>query len=209
MNSMKILQQAVEMIRDKKHNKAVELVREHFEGNKLEAGFNKNVAKKRLKEVIALGTGKKELEIEPIDLVYMGMGEKRKVKPFGDAMVKALKSIMKIVDGAEQSECDHGNAKIIPLLYGGGFTPMMSRPELVCPDCGLNVTLDKKAVMDAGVPKEYLKHLHGWSIKQGNVLSSSKVVTNPRETLEESTHYDGDVEPIFKVIKKLESLSGQ
>ena len=36
MTSMKILQRAVEMIRDKKHNKAVELVREHFEGNKLD-----------------------------------------------------------------------------------------------------------------------------------------------------------------------------
>lgn len=210
MNSMKILKQAVDLIVIRgHHNKAVKMVRAHFEGSKLEAGFNKKVARKRLEELIALGTGERELEMEPVDLLHLGMGEKRKVKRFSDAMIKSLENIIKMMDHVEVGGCDHSNAKVIPLLYGGGFTPMMSRPELVCPDCGLNVTLDRKSVVEAGLSIDYIRDLYEWSRIQKGVLSSNDVVTQPRETLEKSKQYEGDMEPIFAVIRKLEPFSGQ
>ena len=213
MNSMKILQQAVNMVTDSSNSeKAVELVREHFEDNKVEAGFNKDVAKKRLEHVIALGTGKKELEIEPIDLFFLGMGEKREVKPFSDDMIEALKNIVKIIGGVEVDKCDHSNAKVIPLLYGGGFTPTMVEPELVCPDCGLNVTLTRQRIIDAGLSKEYIKELYEWGSqdnKEKGVQSSSHIATRTRELFDKSKQYDGDMEPIFKIIDKIEEFSGQ
>lgn len=213
MNSMEILKQAVDLIVLRgHHNKAVKMVRAHFEGSKLEAGFNKKVARKRLEELIALGTGKKELEMEPIDLLHLGMGEKRKVKRFSDAMIKSLENIIKMVDHVEVGGCGHSDAKVIPLLYGGGFTPMMVEPELVCPDCGLNVTLTRQRVVDAGLPEEYIKELYEWGRKDNKekgVQSSNNVATRPREILEKSKQYEGDMEPIFAVIGKLEPLSGQ
>jgi len=212
MNSTQILKRAVEMVAARKHKKAIELVREHFESNKVEAGFNKEITVKRLKEVIALGTGKKEPEMEPIDLLHMGLGNRRKVTLFTDGAVKALKNIIEIVGNVKQGGCGHSNAKVIPLLYGGGFTPIMVEPELVCPDCGLNVTLTRQCVVDAGVPEEYLKELYEWGRKDNKekgVQSSNNVMTRPREILEQSKQWDGDMEPIFAVIRKLEPFSGQ
>lgn len=49
--------------------------------------------------------------------------------------------IKSIIQNAKSYECEHKTLSVIPLLHGGGFTPDFAMPELVCPDCYLNVTL--------------------------------------------------------------------
>jgi hypothetical protein len=75
-----------------------------------------------------------------------------------------LLEFVKLVTTAKRRECNHSNYVIIPLLHGGGICAPYIKPEYVCMDCGLNVSI----------------HITGWKLGYGNDILPGRKVTNSK-----------------------------
>lgn len=88
-----------------------------------------------------------------------------------------IKEVIDIIKKAKiLNKCKHENVCLTASLHGGGFTPMMPLPEVICPDCGVNVTLYSKDL-------KVLKTDFGISItKKGldSIISWLKSIINNR-----------------------------
>jgi len=215
MTSREVLKKTMTMVADKQFAVAVEFIRDHFATNKLDGGFSKEAIRKQIEKAIAIGTGKKNLDPEPIDFINVMTGQRRVPRILIESEITALRRILQIIENAKEEQCDHSDAKIVPLVYGGGFSPMEALPELLCPSCGLNITLTPhKEMIKAGLSAKYLRDLLDWSrpllsTHASKVRSSREIPEKLKEVFETSIQYDGDMEPIFKAIRKLEPFSGQ
>lgn len=70
-----------------------------------------------------------------------------------------LRKIISLTDSSEQVQCDHKNIGIAAFLHGGGFCPVYAQPEVICLDCGLNVTIYS--------PKNYKKFSKEYGLQGG------------------------------------------
>jgi hypothetical protein len=52
-----------------------------------------------------------------------------------------LEQLRDMIQTSKDVSCNHEKLVIAPFLHGGGFTPIIARPELICLNCGLNITL--------------------------------------------------------------------
>jgi len=118
MTSREVLKKTMTMVADKQFAVAVEFIRDHFATNKLDGGFSKEAIRKQIEKAIAIGTGKKNLDPEPIDFINVMTGQRRVPRILIESEITALRRILQIVENAKEEQCDHSDAKIIPcLLY--------------------------------------------------------------------------------------------
>jgi len=158
-------------------------------------------------------------------------GTTRKLKKLSKEVKQEIKRLQKIVKDAKTMDCEHKGLVIAPFLHGGGFTPLIVRPELICLDCGLNITLwkvtkkhgskEEKIYKEkfglAIVDKDGVKKLFKWvgdgeeygrhSLK--DVEFSDHLPSDPQGMYEKSKNKWADPIP-FKIVDKkiLESRSG-
>lgn len=52
-----------------------------------------------------------------------------------------LRKIIFLTETSELVQCNHKNIGIAVFMHGGGFSPAYALPEVICLDCGLNVTI--------------------------------------------------------------------
>lgn len=152
-------------------------------------------------------------------------GTIRKLPKLSDEVKEQIERLQNIIKNAKVTICEHKNLGIAPFLYGGGFTPIIVRPDLICLNCGLNVTLytvhDKKYEEIFGleiIDKDCFSKIFEWvggekeygrnSLLKG-VLDSDDLINDPKGIYEKSENkWMGSIP--FKIVDKnlLESLSG-
>jgi len=93
-----------------------------------------------------------------VDLVIHG--QVRTLPTLTKYQIEMLRRVKKIIYNATVMKCNH-KIKIGVFYHGGGFTPSISAcPELICENCGLNVTIKRRRT-----PKE-LKEIIGVKISK-------------------------------------------
>jgi len=130
-----------------------------------------------------------------------------------------LKKVYKLISDAKPAKCKHKNLGIAPFFHGGGFSPVFNYvPELICTDCGLNVSLwNSRTSKQLGLKFRRpvsIKTLNEWSTNldpgKANIQSANNILDDPIAAFESSvTKWDKKPFPIEVVYhKKLESFSG-
>lgn len=100
-----------------------------------------------------------------------------------------LQKIISLTKNSEQIQCDHKNIGIAVFTHGGGFCPPHALPEVICLDCGLNVTIyspvdyrefSKEFGLQGG--KKAFKMLGDWAMEcmeKGGVFWVDEVPNDP------------------------------
>jgi hypothetical protein len=70
-----------------------------------------------------------------------------------------LRKIIFLTENSEHVQCDHKHLGIAVFMHGGGFSPAYALPEVICLDCGLNVTIYS--------PKNYRKFSKEYGLQGG------------------------------------------
>ena len=138
MDFLKVLIKSMDdIINEKGQEQAVEQVVNHLKENGFPPSQNKEILIKSLNKIIH--------EEGPDDMgqiMDMVIGVERTAIKLTKPQADNLRKIRTAVEEAETHNiCPHKNIAMIGSLHGGGFTPMISLPEVVCRDCGANVTL--------------------------------------------------------------------
>jgi hypothetical protein len=125
-----------------------------------------------------------------------------------------LKLLRITVNRIKVVDCEHKNLRVIALLYGGGFTPTITLPELVCIDCELNITLFEKRINSMkdclSIPSTLQKDIFEWASKTVRNVSSSELMHGFRHTYNEANKYPKSVKDIKILDKdKLELMDGE
>lgn len=135
---------------------------------------------------------------------------------------KLLKELKEIILTSKTVKCIHLNSNlgIAPFIHGGGFTPTFAAPELICLNCGANVTLfpGRKLEKEFGIKisKKDRKKIDDW-VKECEknshktkkfIRSSSNLPLDPIGEYQKSIQWKGEI-PITIVNTKLfDSKSG-
>lgn len=140
------------------------------------------------------------------------------VKSLSKVQKESLKKIITMCKEMEDTVCGHKNVGLYPFLHGGGFCEVIAAPELICSDCGLNVTIhshkDRLGNPGMKIKKEFLIKLCAWCCKQLNeekrrIWSSSMIMSDPIGMAAKSIKWPGKVEIKIVNKKKVEARSGQ
>jgi hypothetical protein len=198
-----------QVARKKEQLAAVKKLRSFLKGKTLTPAV-KNSVTKQLKLIV-----EGDYMLEPSEVFMSLMGRRTKRVALTDYQKKMFTAICEIVDKTPASGCNH-ELEIIPLLYGGGFTPTCTRPELFCPKCGLNVTIwthttpdDLEKTIGVRIPIELNRALKKWCEGTKRVLSSNLIAKEPMETYERSEKFRGDMSSLKVVnLELLEQNSG-
>jgi len=150
-----------------------------------------------------------------VDLVIHG--QVRTLPTLTKYQIEMLRKVKKIISKAKIMRCKH-KIKIGVFLYGGGFSPSFTAcPELICENCGLNVTIYRSSskVIEENIgikiSNTMLNKLYGWAdicLKNNKVNSANNIVADPIRALELSEKYPDKFSFKITDIKKFESLSG-
>ena len=150
-----------------------------------------------------------------VDLLSM---EKKVIPRMNKTQLKWLEQMKEIIVNSEMASCDHKDIGIAPFLHGGGFTPGFAAvPELICPECGLNVTLFSETKLeDIGLEmsKEDFQALTDWAKgcyerrSEKKVLSSSIITDNPVSALTKSPNKWKGILPTITNLVELGKKSG-
>ncbi len=190
----------------KRQKKSVDYLRQYLKTATITAAVQNNVVG-QLKQIV-------KGDYPPdASTVFMGLlGYRTEKLVLTDDQKKHFTAIYKMVEKTKTLVCDHKFA-IIPLLYGGGFTPTYTLPELFCSKCCLNVTIriyntptDTEKAIGLRVPIRLNRALKKWCdfIKsKSRVLSSRGITENPMKVFNESVKYDGDIGSLMVVDKEL------
>jgi len=73
-----------------------------------------------------------------LDLLTLTERSAIKVNP---KQKSSLENIIRVIQNSHIVDCKHKNLGIAIFMHGGGFTPSMPLPELICTLCGLNITI--------------------------------------------------------------------
>jgi hypothetical protein len=130
----------------------------------------------------------------------------------------AFEKIIKVTDASPQKTCPHENMGIAPFMHGGGFSPVMQAvPEVICRDCGLNVTLylpkdmmDFEKRLGIATTKKKIEELHTWANSCERTDSANNILRDPISAFNRSKYkWEGKLP--FSIInkKKFDAMSGK
>ena len=151
-----------------------------------------------------------------VDLLLM---RTTKMKSTTEKQKSLFRKVIDIVTNAPVSTCNHTNLGISIFTSGGGFTPVMANPEVICLDCGLNVTLPtwmglKELCSNFGIQStlEKMKELMVWvadSYRSGGIFWVDDVPKDPIGQYNKAK-YKWDKEIPFSIVdmKLFESRTG-
>ena len=174
-------------------------------------GYPKTTAIKALRLLI-----NEELPDDPIrPLLDMMDGVTRKPAKLNKFQKGKLEEMIDIINSSKSRKCKHEKLGIAPFVYGGGVTPTYHAPELICRNCGLNVTLFRHRTVkqyrkDFGIriSKNNLEKLNKWANESKRVYSANGIVRDPVGSYNRSNKWKGPIPLKVENAVKLESKSG-
>ena len=175
-------------------------------------GYAKSTATKALRLLI-----NEELPDDPVQpMLDMMAGVTRKPAQLNKFQKGKIQEMIEIIRVAKSHQCKHEKFGIAPFVYGGGFTPTYHAPELICRNCGLNVTLFGHTTVqryhkDFGIriSKKNLEKLNQWANECRRVYSSSDIVKDPVGAYNRAQNkWKGPIPLKVENAVKLESKSG-
>jgi len=213
MNFHKLLKNTIgNIVKSRGQAKAVQLFQKYIDKHGWPIAYPKSRTCDAIRLLIS-----EELPDDPTQvLMDMITGVDRKPAKLTKNRRDNLKIIMRIINKAGRHKCKHKDLGVAPFLHGGGFYPMTYNvPELICKDCGLNVTLSQYIKIDEYrknlgivISKHFLEALHYWASTCKNVQSSRDIVRDPIGAYNKSTKWIGPVRIKIENSAKLESKSG-
>lgn len=136
--------------------------------------FNKDTFIKTLKNMID-----EKLDTNPLDLLIdMVTYTERKAKKLNSKQKKLLQETIQTIKDSKIKSCKHKKFGVALFLHGGGFTPAIALPELICTSCGLNLTITSNISKKShGIIINNKKKIINWAV---DLFRSNK---NPRERI--------------------------
>jgi len=158
--------------------------------------------------------GKRDAVDSMIDLLAMRKFKGYKLTPEQKNSLIKLVEVLKSVKSSTK-DCLHKRLEIYKLMHGGGFTPKILIPELVCRDCGLNISFPFFIKRHNEEPHKYINDLN-YCIKEFGITLTKEFVENLRDYMKDKdkAHWIGvenilsDPENVFKNVKKMSSIKG-
>jgi hypothetical protein len=201
-----------DIVKKRSQVRAVQAFKDFLTINGWPMGYAKETATKALRLLI-----QEELPDDPVGpLLDMMAGVTRTPAKLNEFQKGNLREMIKIINTSEPHKCKHEKLGIAAFIHGGGFSPMYNAPELICRNCGLNVTLFKHTTVqryrsDFGIriSKKNLEGLNTWANDgQKRVHSSSDLTKDPIGCYNRSTKWKGPIPLKIEKPLKLESKSG-
>ena len=128
------------------------------------SGLNKDIFIKHLQNIID-----EKIERDGSqNLVDLLTYTKRSARKINSVQRELLKRLVKAIKDSHVVECKHKNLGVTIFLHGGGFTPMIGLPELICTSCGLNITITPNLTLkNCGlkISSKHIGELMGWAKK--------------------------------------------
>lgn len=151
-------------------------------------------------------------------LLDMLLGQTRVAIKVAIPQKAVFKKMITMSDSAPHRSCPHENMGIAAFMHGGGFSPVMQAvPEVICRDCGLNVTLhlpqdmmDFEKKLGIATTKKKIEKLHAWASSCKRTESANNILRDPIGAFNRSEHkWEGKLP--FNIInkKKFEAMSGK
>lgn len=131
----------------------------------------------------------------------------------------SLRKIIKAIRNAHITDCKHKNLGVTIFMHGGGFTPLMPLPELICTSCGLNVTITpnlKPKNCGLKINPAHISELMNWTNKcfmnrkdGQKLLFVEEMLKNPVKVYKEAPFkFSGKLKIQIADYNKLRSVSG-
>lgn len=153
------------------------------------------------------------------------LGQTKKAVKLTKKQRGELKLMLDIAGAAKKQECSHENIGIAPFLHGGGFSPVFAKPEVICLDCGLNISFYSprdlkvfKKEFGVSATKKGLSDLFNWAqtcmknsrADERRVRFAEEIAKDPIAAYN-AAEYKWEKKIPFKITdaKKFESKSGQ
>jgi hypothetical protein len=176
--------------------------------------FNKDSFIKTLQNMID-----EKLDIDPEDaLIDLLTYTSREAKKLNSKQRKLLQEIVQNIKDAKIKSCKHEKFGVALFLHGGGFTPVIALPELICTSCGLNLTITSNISKKThGIIIRDKKKLIQWAvdsfqdstIKRKGIPWVEDVLKNPIEKYKQSNYiFPNDLKFQVTDYQKLQSKSG-
>ena len=195
-------------------NNALKEFEEYFANNPWPMTMNKDSALEALQFLL----DEKLPDPEPSDVIMSLITFETKKAPKLSKRKKVLVENLRIlIENSKTIECNHEKLGVAPFIHGGGLSPTFAAPELICLDCGLNVTLFSGIKPDKyglKIPKKDLKSLNDWADSCFNDRSkqihfSDDITKDPFGCYEKSVKWDGPIPVKIVNQKVLESNTGR
>jgi len=199
-----------------KQSNSPEVVKE-FEDAIAKDGWPKNITKEQACRGIDMYINEKLEQRPDEELLDTLLFIKKKMPRLTDRQRKLLRRVRKAIMSAQEKKCDH-KLHISAFIHGGGFCPPFPMLEVICSNCGLNVTIPQGEEPKHGpdsvgitLKKADLDQLNKWMREQykNRLLLFADVITeNTFGALKRSPKWPGKVPFDIEDLSKFESKSG-
>jgi hypothetical protein len=184
-------------------NEEIETFQEYFKENSWPPTMSKTKTLKGLQMFIDEELPTPDPGEVMVDMMLM---QSRKPLKFSKKRKGLLKKLKKLIEDSKDNDCPHEDLGIAAFMHGGGFTPNIGVPELICKTCGLNISL-----FSGIIPQEYgikiskpnLKKLNAWANdrlnnqsyedKSTHVLSANHITKNPLMAYKNTVKWEEEV----------------
>lgn len=218
MNFLELVQNAVQAILSKKNQrKAVESVSRYLQENGLSPNYSKDVLTRDLNRIIH-GEGPDEHR-RTLDMLFFQKSEPlRLTQPQKNNLIRIRDMI---AEAPVPNTCTHKNLALTGSLHGGGFTPLLPYPEIICRDCGVNVTLytmNVKLILDeygVSLTKKNAAELKEWLGFDKEYMGRKRfafgedVLKDPQRVLSECELWKGELPFQIADLEKFTARSGK
>jgi len=205
MDFLKVLEESISNIVSKHKSgqwQAVKRVVDHLKENGFPASQNKENLIKGLNKII--NEEGPDLEQQLVDMVTYTSRTAIKLTKF---QASNLRKIRTAIDEAKVHKiCSHENIAMTGSIHGGGFTPSRPLPEVICRDCGANVTFysgNPEIYRDdygVKIERDGLEALKKWLVSESrkSFAYGEDVVKDTQSVLARCTLWEGKLP--FKIV---------
>jgi hypothetical protein len=202
-----LLKNAVDsVINNRKRNGALA---SYLKKNGWDISINKEKTIKDLKNILN-GKLEKDPHQQLVDLLLF---QKRSAIQLSEKQKDSLRKILSLIENSENKKCQHKELVIGYFLHGGGFCPIYPQPELICLDCGLNITLynsKNKGIQISDKDMDALEKFGFQLMKDRKKMHFAEVITrDPIKAYNETQKWEGPLPLKIVDVKKLEENSGK
>jgi len=170
-----------DVINKRKQKTAVKRFKEYVDRN----GWPISVSKDDMLKMLNTAINEELPDRGMGDMIDIMAGVQRVAIQLTSYQQARLRELADIVRNAEITKCDHINFGISVFIHGGGFSPTFNLPELICLDCGLNVTFTNKKPefykesVGIVVSWDFLNDIFEWAKDCKRVRSSDNIPQDP------------------------------
>lgn len=200
-----------DIVKNRGQSRAVIRFQKYINENGWPSAYNRSAACNSIRLLI-----NRELPDDPVQVFSdMLCNIIRKPIELTKSQEKHLRLVIEIINKAKGNKCRHENLGIAPFLHGSVTSPIIAIPELICKNCGLNITLsnrisiaDYRKNFGIKTSKEFLDAISRWAKNCQNVHSSGIILRNPIETYNISSQWHGAIDIEITDFTKLASKGG-